>query len=140
MATSFPVFLGKHNKNAREFLDTLEMAHLISRRDDEGIKLRAFPLVLKEEARAWYDAAPTNLKVNWEALTQAFSVRFGNRDTPNEMWQLLLQHLSLSAFAEYESRFQELWTRWERSLGEGQAAPALFKKERFVAGLLGSFT
>ena len=64
MAGSFPVFFGRHNENAREFLNTLEMAHLISGRDDEGVKLRAFLLVLKEEARAWYDVAPADLKVN----------------------------------------------------------------------------
>ena len=55
MAGSFPTFHGYQGENAREFLDNLEMAHLILERDQEEVKLRSFPLVLKGEARTWYE-------------------------------------------------------------------------------------
>ena len=48
---AFPNFYGKRGENASNFLDDLEMAFLVSGRDDEAIKLRAFPLVLREEAK-----------------------------------------------------------------------------------------
>ena len=49
--TSFPYFYGGKHEGASYFLDELEMAFLISRRDDDEVKLRAFPLVLREEAK-----------------------------------------------------------------------------------------
>lgn len=55
MVISFPMFFGRPNENAREFLDTLKMFHLISSQDTNAVKLRAFPLVLREEAQAWYE-------------------------------------------------------------------------------------
>ena len=39
--------VGKH-ESASNFLDDLEMAFLVSGRDDDEVKLRAFPLVLSE--------------------------------------------------------------------------------------------
>ena len=48
---SFPNFHGKKYKNARYFLDDLEMAFLALGRDKDEVKLRAFPLVLKDEAK-----------------------------------------------------------------------------------------
>ena len=68
MAINFPIFCGCPQENANEFLDNLEMAHLISGRDALDVKLRAFPLVLREEARTWYAALPQNARENWDAL------------------------------------------------------------------------
>ena len=108
------------------------MAHLISGRDTNEIKLQDFPLVLKEEARTWYDNLPLVTKGDWDALTQAFVTRFGRGDTPKGVWQLLLQHhqVNLPDFANYESKFQELWARWTRSLVDGEAAPGFLKREQ----------
>ena len=137
MAVSFPMFFGRPNENAREFLDTLEMAHLISGRDSNEVKLRAFPLVLREEARAWYDTLAANVVEDWDTLICTFSVRFGRGDTPEGVWTLLLQHrqLDLQSYSQYESSFIELWGRWDRSLANAGAAPAFLKRDRFVAGL-----
>ena len=68
MAINFPIFCGRPQENANEFLDNLEMAHLISRRDALDVKLHAFPLVLREEACTWYAALPQNVRENWDAL------------------------------------------------------------------------
>ena len=53
---AFPNFFGRNGENAGDFLDNLEMAFLVSGRDNEALKLRAFPLVLKEEASVWFHA------------------------------------------------------------------------------------
>ena len=123
MVVNFPIFYGRPQEKANEFLDNLEMAHLISGRDVIDVKVHAFPLVLREEARTWYVALPQNVRENWDALVRAFSTRFGTGDTPKGMWQLLLQHqqTSLFDFPNYETKFQELWARWERSLANNQA-------------------
>ena len=107
MAVSFPVFHGWARENASEFLDNLEMAHLISGRDTNKIKLRDFPLVLKEEAQTWYDNLPLATKEDWDNLTQSFKTRFGRGDTTEGVWKLLLQHrqVNLFDFANYESKF-----------------------------------
>ena len=50
----FPNFYGRRFKSANNFLDVLEMAFLVSGRGGEEFKLRAFPLVLREEAKLWF--------------------------------------------------------------------------------------
>ena len=51
---SFPYFYGRKFENASYFLDDLEMSFLISGRDEDHVKLRAFPLVLRDEAKTWF--------------------------------------------------------------------------------------
>ena len=48
---TFPSFHGKKYKNASYFLDNLEMAFLASGRDEDEVKLRSFPLVMRDEAK-----------------------------------------------------------------------------------------
>ncbi|MCO5570648.1 hypothetical protein L7F22_024375 [Adiantum nelumboides] len=48
------------------------MAFLVSGREDEEIKLRAFPLVLREEAKVWFQDLDMGKQGNWEALKRAF--------------------------------------------------------------------
>ena len=48
---TFPSFHGKNYENANYFLDDLEMAFLASGRDEDEVKLRAFPLVMRDEAK-----------------------------------------------------------------------------------------
>ena len=48
---AFPSFYGRENENASNFLDDLDMTFLVSGRDEDAVKLRAFPLVLREEAK-----------------------------------------------------------------------------------------
>ena len=68
MAINFPIFCGRPQENANEFLDNLEMAHLISGRDAIYVKLHAFPLVVREESHTWYAALPQIVRENWDAL------------------------------------------------------------------------
>ena len=83
---AFPNFFGRNGENAGDFLDNLEMAFLVSGRDDEALKLRAFPLVLKEEARVWFQALDPTQRAEWEGLKAAFLRRFQRANSAEELW------------------------------------------------------
>ncbi|MCO5575813.1 hypothetical protein L7F22_029618 [Adiantum nelumboides] len=63
------------------------MAFLVSGRDDEAVKLRAFPLVLKEEARTWFQTLNPAQRAGWEVLKTAFLQRFQRADSAEEIWE-----------------------------------------------------
>ncbi|KAH7425235.1 hypothetical protein KP509_11G045600 [Ceratopteris richardii] len=140
MASIFPHFYGRFNEDAGEFLDNLEMAYLISGRDQETVKLRAFPLVLKEEARTWYNNLSNEATGSWETVRAAFLARYGKRETPEGLWQQLLslRQVNLEDFSNYESKFQCIWNNWEASLGANEVAPQFLKRDRFISGLFPS--
>ena len=48
---AFPNLYGRKQENASYFLDDLEVALLASGQDEDEVKLRAFPLVLKGKAK-----------------------------------------------------------------------------------------
>ncbi|MCO5612308.1 hypothetical protein L7F22_066573 [Adiantum nelumboides] len=137
MAVSFPTFYGHHDENARDFMDSLEMAHLMAGRDQKEVKLRAFPLVLKGEARAWYDALAPPSKATWPTLYGAFLNKYGQGNTPKNLWKQLLRHRqgSLSDYNTYESKFTNLWERWAASLQGQGGAPNFLKRDKFVEGM-----
>ncbi|MCO5580503.1 hypothetical protein L7F22_034371 [Adiantum nelumboides] len=137
MAVSFPTFYGHHDENARDFMDSLEMAHLMAGRDQEEVKLRAFPLVLKGEARVWYDALAPPSKATWPTLYGAFLNKYGQGNTPENLWRQLLQHRqgSLGDYNTYESKFTNLWERWAASLQGQGGAPNFLKRDKFVEGM-----
>ncbi|MCO5595910.1 hypothetical protein L7F22_049961 [Adiantum nelumboides] len=136
MAVSFPTFYGHHDENARNFMDSLEMAHLMAGRDQEEVKLRAFPLVLKGEARVWYDALAPPSKATWPTLYGAFLNKYGQGDTLENLWKQLLRHRqgSLGDYNTYESKFTNLWERWAASLQGQGGAPNFLKRDKFVKG------
>ena len=134
---SFPYFYGGNHEGAIYFLDELEMAFLISRRDDDEVKLRAFPLVLREEAKTWFLGLPEARRNNWDTLKETFLARYANNSSPEKLWQKLthLQQVTLGSYAVYETQFLKLWNEWEASLPEGERALNFLQKERFLADL-----
>ncbi|MCO5576539.1 hypothetical protein L7F22_030350 [Adiantum nelumboides] len=134
---AFPNFHGRRGENTGNFLDDLEIAFLVSGREDEEIKLRAFPLVLREEAKVWFQDLDMGKQGNWKALKRAFLLRYSGDNNPEEIWRKLskLQQASPDSYSEYETQFLKLWTQWENSLPEGERAPNFLQKERFLAGL-----
>ena len=104
---SFPYFYGGKHEGASYFLDELEMAFLISGRDDDEVKLRAFPLVLREEAKTWFLGLPETRKNNWDTLKETFLARYANTSSPEKLWQKLthLQQVTLGSYAVYETQF-----------------------------------
>ncbi len=123
--TSFPYFYGVRHESASNFLDDLEMAFLVSGRDDDEVKLRAFPLVLRDEAKTWFQGVPEVKKSDWDTLKETFLSKNANSSSPEKLWQKLtyLQQVTLGSYAIYETQFLKLWNEWEASLLEGERAP-----------------
>ncbi|MCO5575281.1 hypothetical protein L7F22_029081 [Adiantum nelumboides] len=115
-------------------MDSLKMAHLMAGCDQEEVKLRAFPLVLKGKARVWYDALASPSKATWPTLYGAFLNKYGQGDTLENLWKQLLQHRqgSLGDYVTYESKFTNLWERWTTSLQGQGGAPNFLKRDKFV--------
>ncbi|MCO5578672.1 hypothetical protein L7F22_032516 [Adiantum nelumboides] len=113
------------------------MAFLVSGRDDEATKLRAFPLVLREGAKAWYQTLAPEERRDWETLKTAFIKEFRDQEPPEEIWRQLLElrQTSQNDYRSYEGKFSNLWEKWCASLGEGERAPECLKKDCFLAGL-----
>ncbi|MCO5595895.1 hypothetical protein L7F22_049946 [Adiantum nelumboides] len=134
---AFPNFFGKQYESASNFLDDLEMAFLVSGRDEEEVKLRAFPLVLKDSAENWFQNLEPGRKTNWETLKETFLSKYGGLDNPEHLWHRIssLHQATSRTYLTYESQFLRLWAEWEASLAEGERAPNFLKKEKFLAGL-----
>ncbi|MCO5549191.1 hypothetical protein L7F22_002657 [Adiantum nelumboides] len=134
---AFPNFFGKQYESASNFLDDLEMAFLVSGRDEEEVKLRAFPLVLKDSAKNWFQNLEPGRKANWETLKETFLSKYGGLDNPEHLWHRIssLHQATSRTYLTYESQFLRLWAEWEASLAEGERAPNFLKKEKFLAGL-----
>ncbi|MCO5607910.1 hypothetical protein L7F22_062112 [Adiantum nelumboides] len=113
------------------------MAFLVSGRDEDAVKLKAFPLVLRKDAKSWFAGLPAKRRRSWEVLKDAFIAKFGAGNNPEELWQRLssLQQVTLDSYQAYETHFLTLWAQWELSLPEEERAPNFLKKEKFLAGL-----
>ncbi|MCO5552999.1 hypothetical protein L7F22_006519 [Adiantum nelumboides] len=122
---------------APDVLDNLERAFLVSGRDDESTKLRAFLLVLRESAKAWYQTLAPEERRDWETLKTAFIEEIRHQEPPEELWRqpLELRQTSPNDYRSYEGKFSNLWEKWCASLGEGERAPECLKKDCFLAGL-----
>ncbi|MCO5555311.1 hypothetical protein L7F22_008857 [Adiantum nelumboides] len=134
---AFSNFFGKQYESASNFLDDLEMAFLVSGRDEEEVKLRAFPLVLKDSAKNWFQNLEPGRKTNWETVKETFLSKYGGLDNPEHLWHRIssLHQATSRTYLTYESQFLRLWAEWEASLAEGERAPNFLKKEKFLAGL-----
>ena len=134
---AFPNFYGRRHENASYFLDDLEMALLASGQDEDEVKLRAFSLVLKDEAKTWFQGLPMARKGDWGTLKDTFLAKYVNDSSPERLWEKLLQlqQDTLGSYSAYKAQFLKLWFEWEASLPEGERAPNFLQKERFLAGL-----
>ena len=83
---AFPSFYGRKCENARFFLDDLEMAFLASRRDKKEIKLRSFPLVLRDKAKIWFQGFLGDKKSNWDTLKESFLSKYVTSNSPEKLW------------------------------------------------------
>ena len=86
---SFPRFHGKNYENASYFLDDLEMAFLASGQDADEVKLRAFPLVMRDEAKVWFQGLTAEEKADWVTLKDFFLMTYVTDNTPKKLWQKL---------------------------------------------------
>ena len=96
------------------------MAFLVSGRDDDEVKLRDFPLVLREEAKTWFQGLQGIKKSDWDTMKETFLSRYANSSSPEKLWLRLthLQQVTIGSYAVYETQFLKLWNEWEASLPE----------------------
>ena len=83
---NFPSFHGKNYEHASYFLDDLEMAFLASGRDEDEVKLRDFPLVMRYEAKVWFQGLTVEEKIDWATLKDSFLMRYVTDNTPEKLW------------------------------------------------------
>ena len=83
---SFPSFHNKNYENASYFLDDLEMAFLALGRDEDEVKLRAFPLVMRDEAKIWFQGLTADQKADWVMLKDSFPMKYVTDNTPKKLW------------------------------------------------------
>ena len=80
---TFPSFHGRNYENASYFLDNLEMAFLASGRDQDEVKIRASPLVMRDKAKVWFQGLTAEEKADWGTLKDSFLMRYVT-DTPRK--------------------------------------------------------
>lgn len=121
------MFYGRANEDAKEFLDSLELAYLIFGQDLEEVKVRSFPFLLKEKARVWYNTLSISTTQDWRTLQDAFQKRFCSRDTPEKIWMRLqqLRQRTLSEYDAYEASFVSLLAQLDIACEENQRMPDL---------------
>ena len=88
---AFPNFYGRKHENASHFLNDLEMALLASVRDEDEVKLIAFPLVLKDKAKTWFEGLPMAKRRDWDTFKDTFLAKYINESSPERLWEKLLQ-------------------------------------------------
>ena len=88
---AFPNFYGRKHKNASYFLDNLEMALLAFGQDEEEVKLRAFPLVLKDEAKTWFQGLLAARKGYWDPIKETFLAKYVADNSRDKLWENFIQ-------------------------------------------------
>ena len=86
---AFPNFYGRNNENASYVLDDPEMALLASGQDEDEVKLRAFPLVMRDEANVWFQGLTAEERADWATLKDSFLMRYVIDNNPEKLWQKL---------------------------------------------------
>ncbi|MCO5562091.1 hypothetical protein L7F22_015717 [Adiantum nelumboides] len=134
---AFPTFHGRSDKDAIDFRDNLEVACVVSKRDNDVSHLRLFPLLLKAEARTWYYTLLPAVRADWGGLRMAFMQRFGAWETSEKLWERLceLRLVNVFEYGEYELQFTNLWEKWVATLAIGESTLDFLKRDCFVDGL-----
>ena len=83
---AFPKFYERKHKNASYFLNDLEMALLASGQDEDEVKLQDFPLVLKDEAKTWFQGLLVAKKGDWDTLKETFLAKYVTDNSPKRLW------------------------------------------------------
>ena len=89
MDFSFPSFQGTNGESIEDFCDSFELVCITSGHDTETMHLHEIPLVMKGEAKAWFNGLDNEVKATWAALRTAFMQRYQKGKTPKERWQKL---------------------------------------------------
>ena len=84
MAFAFPSYFVIKGEDAKDFCDNFELVYLATRHDTKAMQLRAFPLVMKNEAKMWFNGLSDDDKATWVVLKVAFLRHYQRGNTPEE--------------------------------------------------------
>ncbi|MCO5561116.1 hypothetical protein L7F22_014737 [Adiantum nelumboides] len=124
---SFLTFNGAAGEDAQEFLDNLEIACLVTGRDDDATRLRVFSLLMKSKAKAWFNTLLLANRGDWAGLRVLFLAKFGGGgETSESLWGKVceLRQGSLFEYNVYELHYVELWERQRRRRVAFKLSPA----------------
>ena len=82
---AFPNFYERKQKNANYFLDDLDMALLVFGQDEDEVKIIAFPVALKDEAKTWFHGLPVAKKGDWDTLKETFLAKYVTDNSPERL-------------------------------------------------------
>ena len=136
MACGFPFFYGLNEEDAEDLCDNFELACLLANYNDD-MMLRAFPLVMKGEAKAWYNGICKFIKEDWDILKKSFLDRYAPKESIQDLLEALqwLQKNDLQSYGSYEETFLNLWSCLKLSQLEGESLLDFVIKEYFLNGL-----
>ena len=136
MVSPFPSFHGLNEEDAEDFCDTFELACLMAKYSD-GMMLKIFPLVMRGEARAWYNSISKLIKEDWSLLKKSLLERYVPKESVQDLLEALqwLRQEDLQSYMFYEEAFLHLLSRLEISQEGGERLPDFVVKEYFVNGL-----
>ena len=136
MVFPFPSFHGLNEEDAEDFCNNFELACLLAKYND-SVMLKAFPLVIKGEAKAWYNNISKPIKEDWSRLKESFLERYVPKETVQELLEALqwLQQTDLQSYSSYEEAFFHKLSCLELSHPKEERLPDFVIKEYFVNGL-----
>ena len=131
-----PSFHGLNEEDAEDFCNNFELACLLANYSD-GMMLKAFPLVIKGEAKVWYNNISKPIKEDWSLLKESFLARYAPKESVQDLLEALqwLRQEDLQSYVFYEEAFLHLLSRLELSQVEGERLPDFVVKEYFLTGL-----
>lgn len=132
-STNYPIFTGK--EVPEDWLADYELFMLSMQvANDEG-KLRAISLVLRGEAKTWWNGLDPQVRGDWARFRQAFLVRFGQRVSAAEADAKLkdLRQDPREEFRSFQRRFEDCWRQLEEVTAVQQGN--YFKLKSFLACL-----
>lgn len=90
MASAFPSFHGYDGciEGAEDFCDNFELACLLANYST-GKMLKAFPLVMKGEAKAWYKNINKPIKEDWSLLRESFLESYESKESVQDLLEAL---------------------------------------------------
>ncbi|MCO5601515.1 hypothetical protein L7F22_055637 [Adiantum nelumboides] len=114
---AFSSFHGRSDEDATDFMDNLKVACVVFGRDDDVSRLQIFLLLLKAEAKNWFNTLLSAIRVNWGGLRMAFMQRFGARETFEQLWERLCE---LSLDAKGKAKVEEEEASLPKGKGKGK--------------------
>ena len=83
---AFPNFHVLKEEGGEDFCDSYKLACITSRNDTDEMRLRAFALVMKGEAKVWLSSLTKAQKETTAGLKEAFLARYRKTQIPKEWW------------------------------------------------------